>query len=59
MKKGDLVILEYKGVDLKEKGSLKIGFVTQALSQMSNVLWGNGEQRWCLNEHLQTVKKCP
>lgn len=59
MKIGDLVMLEYKGVDLEEKRGLKIGIVIQGLPQMSNVLWGNGEQRWCLNEHLQMVKKCP
>ena len=57
MKIGDLVILEYKGVDLEEKDALKIGVVTQALSQMSDVLWSNGEQRWCLNEHLEVINE--
>ena len=57
MKIGDLVILEYKGVDLEEKHVLKIGVVTQALSQMSDVLWSNGEQRWCLNEHLEVINE--
>ena len=57
MKVGDLVILEYKGVDLEEKDSLKIGVITQALSQMSYVLWGNGEQMWCLNEQLEVINE--
>ena len=57
MKIGDLVILEYKGVDLEEKDLLKIGIVRQSLSQMSYVLWGNGEAFWCLNEQLEVINE--
>ena len=62
MKIGDLVILEYKGVDLKEKDRMKIGIVkttSNTTLQLAKVLWSNGDQTWCLYEHLQTVKKCP
>ena len=61
MKIGDLVILEYKGVDLEEKDRKKIGIV-KTFSQnigLTKVLWSNGEQTWCLQEQLQPVKKCP
>ena len=63
MKVGDLVILEYNGVDLEEKDRLKIGIVktlyTKDKYEMAQVLWGSGDQRWCLQEQLQAVKKCP
>ena len=59
MKIGDLVILEYRGVDLDEKDRLKIGIVRQALSELAEVLWSNGDQTWCLCEQLEVVKKCP
>ena len=60
MKVGDLVVLEYKGVDLDEKDRLKIGIVvnnTITTLQLAKVLWSNGEQRWCLNEHLQVINE--
>ena len=64
MKVGDLVILEYKGVDLEEKDRKKIGIVKSLSQAQANiglikVLWSNGDQTWCLNEQIQTVKKCP
>ena len=62
MKVGDLVILEYRGVDLEEKDRKKIGIVkslTQANIGLIKVLWSNGDQTWSLNEQLQAVKKCP
>jgi hypothetical protein len=62
MKVGDLVILEYKGVDLEEKDRKKIGIVkttSNTTLQLAKVLWSCGEQTWCLYEQLQTVKKCP
>ena len=61
MKVGDLVILEYRGVDLEEKDRKKIGIVKTACrtSEMAMVLWSSGDQTWCLNEQLQAVKKCP
>jgi|TARA_R110002124_G_scaffold102256_2_gene250332 hypothetical protein len=63
MKIGDLVILEYKGVDLKEKDRLKIGIVktlyTKDKTDLAQVLWSNGDQTWCIQEQLQAVKKCP
>ena len=63
MKVGDLVILEYKGVDLEEKDRKKIGIVKNTTLgttlQLAKVLWSCGDQTWCLYEQLQTVKKCP
>ena len=60
MKVGDLVVLEYKDVDLEEKDRKKIGIVkVVGHKDMIKVLWSNGDQTWCLNEMLQTVKKCP
>lgn len=62
MKVGDLVILEYKGVDLEEKDRKKIGIVkttSNTTLQLAKVLWGCGDQTWCLYEQLQPVKKCP
>ena len=63
MQIGDLVILEYKGVDHEEKDTKKIGIVKD-LAEWSQqpiveVLWGNGRQQWQLQGHLQAVKKCP
>ena len=62
MKVGDLVILEYIGVDLEEKDRKKIGIV-ESLSQANigliKVVWSSGDQTWCLQEQLQAVKKCP
>ena len=61
MKVGDLVILEYKGVDLKEKERLKIGIVSMLLmvdsAEMAKVLWGNGGEKWCLKEHLEVINE--
>ena len=62
MKVGDLVILEYRGVDLEEKDRKKIGIVkslSQANIGLIKVLWSDGVLTWCLNEQLQAVKKCP
>ena len=62
MQVGDLVILEYNGVDLEEKDRKKIGIVKTdcgRFSGLAKVLWSNGEQTWCLQEQLQAVKKCP
>ena len=62
MKVGDLVFLEYKGVDHEEKGRKKIGIVkdlAQALIGLAKVLWSSGDETWCLQEQLQAVKKCP
>ena len=61
MKVGDLVILEYSGVDLEEKDRLKIGIVKTACQAegLANVLWSSGDQQWHLQEHLEAVKKCP
>ena len=59
MKVGDLVILEYNGVDLEEKDTLKIGIVKQVCktSEMSKVLWSNKRQLWCLIEHLEVINE--
>ena len=60
MKIGDLVILEYNGVDLEEKDTLKIGIVKQVCktSEMSKVLWvGIYRQKWCLIEHLEVINE--
>ena len=60
MEIGDLVILEYKGVDVEEKDRKKIGIVkVVGHKDMIKVLWSSGDQKWCLQEQLQTVKKCP
>ena len=62
MQVGDLVILEYKDVDLEEKDRKKIGIVktlSKANIGMAKVLWSSGDQTWCLQEQLQAVKKCP
>ena len=62
MKVGDLVILEYRGVDLEEKDRLKIGIVkdlAQGRNELAKVLWSSSDQQWHLQEHLQAVKKCP
>jgi len=61
MKVGDLVFLEYKGVDHEEKDGKKIGIVKTACrtSEMAKVLWSSGDETWCLQEQLQAVKKCP
>jgi len=58
MKIGDLVKLEYKGVDLDEKDRLKIGIVvnnTITTLQLAKVLWSCGEQTWCLYEQLEVI----
>tara|TARA_R110001583_G_scaffold126340_1_gene277891 strand:- start:456 stop:641 length:186 start_codon:yes stop_codon:yes gene_type:complete len=59
MKIGDLVILEYNGVDLEEKDTLKIGIVKQVCktSEMSKVFWSNKRQLWCLIEHLEVINE--
>tara|TARA_R110002095_G_scaffold54844_1_gene47285 strand:- start:151 stop:336 length:186 start_codon:yes stop_codon:yes gene_type:complete len=59
MKVGDLVILEYNGVDLEEKDTLKIGIVKQVCktSEMSKVFWSNNRQLWCLIEHLGVINE--
>ena len=62
MKVGDLVILEYSGVNLEEKDRKKIGIVkrlSQANIGLIKVLWSGGDQTWCMNEQLQAVIKCP
>jgi len=61
MQIGDLVILEYNGVDLEEKDRKKIGIVKTACRtiEMAMVLWSSGDQQWHLQEHLEAVKKCP
>ena len=58
MKVGDLVILEYKGVDLKEKERLKIGIVSMLLEhEIVMVLWSNGKVIWNLKEHLEVINE--
>ena len=62
MEVGDLVILEYKGVDLEEKDRKKIGIVktlSHANIGLIKVVWSSGDETWCLREQLQSVKKCP
>ena len=61
MKIGDLVILEYKGVDLEEKDRKKIGIVKKFSQNIGlfKVLWSSSDETWCLQEQLQVVKKCP
>ena len=49
MKVGDLVILEYKGVDHEEKDTKKIGIVkdlAQFRNELAKVLWSSGDQQW-------------
>ena len=58
MKIGDLVVLEYKDVDLEEKDRKKIGIVvnnTITTLQLAKVLWSCGEQTWCLYEQLEVI----
>ena len=58
MKIGDLVKLEYKGVDLDEKDRLKIGIVkttSNTTLQLAKVLWSSGDQTWCLYEQLEVI----
>ncbi len=59
MQIGDLVILEYNGVDLEEKDRKKIGIVKTACrtSEMAKVLWSSGDQQWHLQEHLEMVNE--
>ena len=59
MKIGDLVVLEYKGVDLDEKDRKKIGIVkttSNTTLQLAKVLWSCGEQTWCLYEQLEVIE---
>ena len=59
MKIGDLVVLEYKDVDLEEKDRKKIGIVvnnTITTLQLAKVLWSCGEQTWCLYEQLEVIE---
>ena len=59
MKVGDLVVLEYKGVDLDEKDRKKIGIVkttSNTTLQLAKVLWSCGEQTWCLYEQLEVIE---
>ena len=59
MKIGDLVILEYKGVNLEEKDRKKIGIVKKArkTTELAEVLWSSGEQTWCLQEQLEVINE--
>ena len=60
MKIGDLVILEYIGVDLEEKDRKKIGIVkslSQANIGLIKVLWSGGDQTWCMQEQLEVVNE--
>ena len=58
MKVGDLVILEYEGVDLEEKERLKIGIVSMLLKdEIAMVLWSNGKTIWNLKEHLEVISE--
>jgi len=59
MKIGDLVILEYNGVDLEEKDRKKIGIVKTAcrISEMAKVLWSSGDQTWCMQEQLEVISE--
>ena len=60
MKVGDLVILEYKGVDLEEKDRKKIGIVktlSKASIGMAKVLWSCGEQTWCLQDQMEVINE--
>lgn len=58
MKIGDLVVLEYKGVDLDEKDRKKIGIVktlSKANIGLAKVLWSCGDQTWLLAEQLKVI----
>ena len=61
MKVGDLVILDYNGVDLKEKDRLKIGIVktlyTKGKNDLAQVFWGNGDTTWCLQEQVEVINE--
>jgi len=60
MKVGDLVILEYNGVDLEEKDRKKIGIVkktAQGRNALARVLWSSGDQQWHLQRHLEMVNE--
>ena len=59
MKIGDLVILEYNGVDLEKKDRLKIGIVKKVCqtSEMTYVLWSNTYCAWFLFEHLEVINE--
>lgn len=58
MKVGDLVILEYEGVDLEEKERLKIGIVSMLLEdEIVRVLWSHGKTIWNLKEHLEVISE--
>ena len=57
MKVGDLVILEYKGVDLEEKDRKKIGIVVRGDVDLAKVLWSSGDQTWCMQEQLEVVNE--
>ena len=61
MKVDDLVILQYIGVDLKEKDRKKVGIVRKFSQDIGlfKVFWSSGDETWCLREQLQAVKKCP
>ena len=58
MKIGDLVVLEYKDVDLEEKDRKKIGIVktlSKANYGLAKVLWSCGDQTWCLADQLEVI----
>ena len=58
MKVGDLVRLEYNDGMLDEKVRKKIGIVktlSQANIGLIKVLWGSGEQTWCLCKQLEVI----
>ena len=57
MKVGDLVVLEYNGVDLEEKDRKKIGIVKEVWegNGLAKVLWGNMDQSWNLFGHLEVI----
>tara|TARA_B100000212_G_C27355119_1_gene525499 strand:+ start:1558 stop:1737 length:180 start_codon:yes stop_codon:yes gene_type:complete len=57
MKVGDLVILEYKGVDLEEKDRKKIGIVVRGDVDLAKVLWSSGDQTWCMQQQLEVVNE--
>ncbi len=63
MQIGELVVLKYKGVDPLEQSRKKIGIVLKPYQSPHTtlwlILWGNGEQKWNMEEHLKAVKKCP
>ena len=60
MKVGDLVILEYKGVDLEEKDRKKIGIVknlSKAHIGLIRVVWSSGNQTWCFRVQLEVINE--